>query len=125
MAGAGLLTVLALLLIGFPIALLTSIVRAWRRWAAVDLLKKSRIRAGAASFVLVALALYVVRRGISSMIDVELYVVASVAAFATLWLVAGLAGSQGSLRYDPMSLFWYGLVGLAAISVLFVEGWPF
>jgi hypothetical protein len=124
MAGAGLLTILVLL-IGVPIAVLGDLVRAWRRWRAVPLVQKSHTRSGVGSFVLVALAIYTVKRGgFSSMPDVELYVVAGVAAFATLWLVVGVAGSQGSLRYDPMSLFWYGLLGIAALALLFVQGWP-
>lgn len=125
MAGAGLLTILALLLIGVPVALVCELVNGWRRWRAVDLIAKSRFRAGAGAFVLVALAIYLLRRGeITSMPDVELYVVALVAAYAGLWVVIGVAGSQGSLRYDPMSVVYWSLLGLAALGLLSIKGWP-
>jgi hypothetical protein len=125
MAGAGLITILGLLLIAFPIELAVCFVRGWRRWRAVPLVEKSHARAGIGAFVLVALAIYTVKRGgFSSMVDVELYLVPSAAAFAAVWLGVGIVGSQGRLRYDPMQIFWLGVVGVGALVLFSVKGWP-
>jgi hypothetical protein len=117
-----------ILLLGFlvmlPFVALRDVMRSLASWRAVPLLEKSHTRSGAASFALVALAIYTVKRGgFSSMVDVELYIVAGVAAFATLWLVVGIAGSRGSLRYDPMRIFWLGVLGLGALALLSIERW--
>lgn len=118
------ITALVLLALA-PLALLADLVRDWRRWRAVPLVQKSHTRAGVGAFVLVALAIYIVKRGgFSSMVDVELYGIAGAAAFAALWLVVGIAGSQGSLRYDPMQIFWLGVLGIGALALLSVKGWP-
>ena len=98
--------------------------RGWFRWRAVPLAQKSHTRSGLASFVLVALAIYIVKRGFSSMGGVELICVAGIAAFAALWLVVGVVGSRGVLRFDRMSLFWFGVVCLGAIALL-IKGVPF
>jgi hypothetical protein len=125
MEGAGLITVVVLLVVGLiaiPIQLLCGSGRAWRRWRAVAVVQRNHTRAGVAAFVLVALAIYTVKSGgFSSM--VELYCVAGLAAFAGLWLVVGITGSQGA-RFDPMSVFWYGVVCLGALALL-VKGVPF
>jgi hypothetical protein len=55
MAGAGLITILGLLLIAFPIELAVCFVRGWRRWRAVPLVEKSHCRAGMGAFGLVGL----------------------------------------------------------------------
>jgi hypothetical protein len=125
MAGAGLITILGLLLIVLPIELAMGLGRGWRRWRAVPLVEKSHCRAGIGAFLLVALAIYTVKRGgFSPMVDVELYVVAGAAAFAMLWLGVGIVGSQGRLRSDPMQIFWLGVVGVGAVVLLSVKGWP-
>jgi hypothetical protein len=71
---------------------------------------------------LVALAIYAVKRG-GFYSHLELYSAAVIAAFASLWLVAGLAGSQGTLRYDPMKVFYMGALGVCAVLLLCVERW--
>jgi hypothetical protein len=45
MAGAGLLTIAALLLIGVPITVLVELVRGWRHWRAIPLVQKNHTRA--------------------------------------------------------------------------------
>src|SRR5271169_2196247 len=125
MAGAGIITILGLLLIVLPIELAMGLGRGWRRWRAVPLVEKSHARAGMGAFVLVALAIYTVKRGgFSPMADVELYVVGGASAFAMLWLVVGMVGSRGRLSYDPMQIFWLGVVGVGALVLLSVKGWP-
>lgn len=132
MEAAGLITIAVLLVVGLiaiPIELLRVGAHAWFRWRAVGLPQKSHTRGGVAAFVLVAIPIYVVKRGgISAMAEVELYCVAGLAAFALLWLVVGVAGSRGALRFDPMSVFWFGVVCLGAIgllALLIIEGVPF
>jgi len=119
---AGLATIAGLLLIGLPIALLTSIVRGWRHWRAVPLVQKNHTRAGVGAFVLIALALYVLRGGGFSS-STELYCVACGAAFAGLWVVVGITGSQGA-RYDPMSIFWWSVAGIGSLALLSLKGLP-
>ena len=70
-----------------------------------------------------ALAIYTVKRGgFFPMVDVDCCVT-GVAAFATLWLVVGITGSQGA-RFDPMSVFWWSVAGIGALALLSVKGWP-
>jgi hypothetical protein len=75
---------------------------------------------------LVSLAIYVAKRGgFSSMTDYELYGVLGIGAYAVLWVCVGVIGSRGA-RFDPMSVFWFGVLGLGALALL-VEApaiWP-
>jgi hypothetical protein len=109
-------------LINLPFVLLRSGYRAHQRWRAVPLLQKSHTRAGLASAALVALGVYIVERGISAMTEIELYGAAGIGAFAMLYLVVGVIGSRGQLRFDPMSIFWFGVLGLGALTLLVMFG---
>src|ERR1700761_342040 len=109
-------------LISLPFVLLRSGYRAHQRWRAVPLLQKSHTRAGLASAALVALGVYIAERGISAMTEIELYGAAGIGAFATLYLVVGVIGSRGRLRFDPMSIFWFGVLGLGALTLLVMFG---
>ena len=122
MGSAGLFTLAGILLIGVPFAILRDAFRAYRRWRPVPLLQKSHTRAALAAAVLVALGVYVAERGIFAMTDIELYGAAGIGAFAALYLVIGIVGSRGQLRFDPMSIFWFGVLGLGAIAVLVLFG---
>jgi hypothetical protein len=109
-------------LISLPFVLLRSGYRAHQRWRAVPLLQKSHTRAGLASAALVALVVYIAERGISAMTEIELYGAAGIGAFAMLYLVVGIVGSRGQLRFDPMSIFWFGVLGLGALALLVMFG---
>lgn len=109
-------------LISLPFVLLRGGWRAHQRWRAVPLLQKSHTRAGLASAALVALGVYIVERGMSAMTEIELYGAAGIGAFAVLYLVVGVIGSRGQLRFDPMSIFWFGTLGLGALAVLVMFG---
>jgi hypothetical protein len=109
-------------LISLPFVLLRSGYRAHQRWRAVPLLQKSHTRAGLASAALVALGVYIAERGISAMTEIELYGAAGIGAFAMLYLVVGVIGSRGQLRFDPMSIFWFGVLGLGALTLLVMFG---
>jgi hypothetical protein len=110
------------LVVRAPFVLLRGGFRAHQRWRAVPILQKSHTRAGIAAAVLAALGIYVVERGIFAMTEDELYGAAGVGAFAVLYLVVGIIGSRGRLRFDPMSIFWFGTLGLGAIALLVMFG---
>jgi hypothetical protein len=123
MEGGGLLTIAALLVIGLisiPFNLARAGFRMWRNWRVVPLVARNHTRAGVGAFVLVALAIYTAKRGFASMFNFELYAVAGLAAFAALWLVVGAIGSQGArfARFDPMQIFWLGVICLGAVALL-------
>lgn len=105
------------------IGILLALGEAWASWRRVPLQQKSHSRAGLGAFGLVALAIYSVKRGFSEMGEVELFCVAGLAAFSALWLGVGVAGSQGALRFDPMSVFWFGVAFLGAVALL-IKGMP-
>jgi hypothetical protein len=109
-------------IIALPFAVLGTGFRAHQRWRAVPLLQKSHTRAGLAAAVLVALGIYIFDRGLSAMTDDEFYAAAGIGAFAVLYLVVGIIGSRGRLRFDPMSIFWFGALGLGAIALLVMYG---
>lgn len=109
-------------LISLPFVLLRSGWRAHQRWRAVPLLQKSHTRAGLAAAALVALGVYIAERGIWAMTQIELYGAAGIGAFAVLYLVVGIIGSRGQLRFDPMSVFWFGVLGLGALALLVMFG---
>jgi hypothetical protein len=108
--------------IRLPFVLARGGFRAHQRWRAVPLLQKSHTRAGIAAAALVALGIYVVERGFWAMTEVELYGAAGIGAFAALYLAVGIIGSRGKLRFDPMSIFWFGVLGLGAIALLVMFG---
>jgi hypothetical protein len=118
------------LAIRIPLILLAGLLRAlsrlprgFMRWRALPLQNKSQIRAAAGSAALVGLALYVLREGgISS--ATELYIVAGVGLFAALWVGVGIVGAQGALRFDPMQIFWLGLVAIGGVALLCLKGLP-
>ena len=120
MEGAGLLTIAGLLVVGIlsiPINLARAAFRISRKWRGVPLVQRNHTRAGVGAFALVAIPIYIVKRGgFSSMFDIELYFLAASSAFAAIWLVVGVAGSR--LRYDPMQIFWLGVLGLGAVALL-------
>jgi hypothetical protein len=105
-------------LIRLPFVLLRGAWRAHQRWRAVPLLQKSHARAGIAAAVLVALGIAIAERGIWAMTEIELYCAAGIGAFAVLYLVVGVIGSRGRLRFDPMSIFWFAVTGLGAAALL-------
>src|ERR1700759_1257045 len=110
------------LVVRAPFVLLRGGFRAHQRWRAASLLQKSHTRAGIAAAVLVALGIYVVERGVWSMTEIELYGALGIGAFVALYLAVGIIGSQGRLRFDPMSIFWFGVLGLGAIALLVMFG---
>ena len=110
-------------LIRLPFVLLRGGFRTHQRWRAVPLLRKSHTRAGLAAASLVALGVYIAERGISAMTEIELDGAAGIGAFALLYLAVGIVGSRGQLRFDPMSIFWFGVLGLGALALLVMFGW--
>jgi hypothetical protein len=121
MEAGGLFTALVLVVVGvisIPFNLALAAFRIWRNWRVVPLQQKMHTRAGVGAFVLVALAIYSVKRGVFSMGEVELACIAGLAAFSALWVVVGVIGSQGA-RFDPMQIFWLGVIGLGAVALLF------
>jgi hypothetical protein len=120
MEAAGLFSIAALLVLGLlsiPFHLARGAFRMWQNWRVVPLVQRNHTRAGIGAFGLVALAIFAAKRGLSSMTEIELYAVAGLAAFAALWLVVGVIGSRGA-RFDPMSVFWLGVISLGAIALL-------
>jgi hypothetical protein len=122
MKGGGLFTIAALLVLGLlsiPFHLARAAFRIWRNWRAVPLVSRNHTRSGVGAFVLVAIPIFIVKRGgFSSMGEVELACIAGLAAFSALWVCVGVIGSQGA-RFDPMSVFWLGVICLGAVALLF------
>lgn len=121
MEGAGLLSIAVLLVVGLisiPFSLARAGFRIWRNWRVVPLVQRNHTRAGVGAFALVALSIYIAKRGgFSSMGEVELACIAGLAAFSALWVCVGVIGSRGA-RFDPMQIFWLGAICLGAVALL-------
>jgi hypothetical protein len=108
-----LIAMLALL----PFAVLADVL-AVRRWHIVPLQQKNMTRATAGAFMLV-LCLFLAANGFPV---IGWQATAAIAALALLYLVAGIHGARGA-RFDPLSVFWWGALGLGCGALLvFIEG---
>jgi hypothetical protein len=123
MAGAGILFVVVGLLVLLPLALLRDIFRLGRGAARlarmrrnnVPLPQKNKTRATGGAFVLVACAVL----AFHGFPVIGWQATAIIAAFALLYLVVGIHGSQGA-TFDFMSAFWWGVLAIAGV-VAFVH----
>jgi len=126
--GAGIFYLIGLL-IALPFALLRDIFRLARwcfrrraQWRAVPLYPtKSHFRATAGAFGLVGL----IGASLTGLIPFDtsfaVWVTAGIAGFCLLYLVVGVFGSR--LAFDPMQIFWFGIVAVScAGALLFFAG---
>lgn len=120
MAGAGILTILALLLVGVPIAALSDAVRLWRWWHHQPLQSKYQMRSGGGAFAVV-LAIGLAIKRVPAGDPVELYAIGSLGAIGLLYLVAGVAGARGA-TYDWFSLAWWAIGAAACIALVAFKG---
>ena len=112
---------IAALLIVLPLALLRDLFRLGRGAARlarvrrnnVPLPQRNKTRATGGAFVLVACAILAAH----GFPVIGWQATAIIAAFALLYLVVGIHGSQGA-RFDFMSAFWWGALALGAAVLL-------
>jgi hypothetical protein len=121
MAGAGLITVAALLL-AVPFMMLADFLRLRSRWKHIPLHERNRVRATAGAAALVGCAVLAVK----GFPLVGAKATMGIAALALLYLVVGVKGSHGA-NYDFMSAFWYAATAVGSVALLvFIRrhGWP-
>jgi hypothetical protein len=110
---------LVLLLAALPFALLRDLFRLGRGIARrsgnnnVPLPQKNRTRATGGAFVLVACAVLAAH----GFPVIGWQATAIIAAFALLYVVVGIHGSQGA-SFDFLSAFWWGVLALGAAVLL-------
>jgi hypothetical protein len=102
-----------------PIGVVVHILQLRRRWRAVPLHERNVIRATIAVFVLVFCG-WLAAKGFPF---IGPKATGAIAAFAGLYFVVGISGSQGA-RVDWMSLFWMTAAALGCAAFLIMNGMP-
>jgi hypothetical protein len=118
------LLVIALLKLPFWLA---GLLFRWRaRWRMVPLEIKSHIRLRTATFGLVVLIGASVFRVIPYDNSVEVWGALGLAGYLLLILAVGLIGllfaERWQLRFDPMSIWWWGVCASACVALLVYSG---
>lgn len=112
--------------IALPFVLVRLLFRLRQRWRAVPLETKSHCRLSGAAFVLVVLIGASVCRLIPYDKSIEIWGAVAVAGFALLNLLVGLIGvlfaERWQLRFDPMSIWWWGVSAASCAALLVYAG---
>ena len=117
---------LPFVLVGCVFRLIGLVLRLRQRWRAVPLEIKSHCRLSGAAFVLVVLIGASVFRLIPYDNSIEIWGAVAVAGFALLNLLVGLIGvlfaERWQLRFDPMSIWWWGVSAASCAALLVYAG---